>query len=984
MKARAARSLGLSNVGIVAAVGVFLAVLAGLYQRAEAVRPETHLVYTQVLRDLRETDIRIDGELLANRLELSRNYDALTHHAIEALRIGARLEEVPDFLAADDRARLHAAATALQTLLADKADRIDRFKRIDSVLRNSLAFLPVIAADYLDAAGEAPQRAAVDRYVRAVLAFARAPDAAGLDSVTAAAARLSGFALPPAWRARLDNLTLHGTLIVRRLEELDRLTEEIFALDTGAALATLQRMYVQGHGNAAVAANRYRTLLYVLAVLLAVYLAWTVSRLERAHREVSERHAAQMAAEKQIRLHATAFRNAHDGLALTDATGNILDVNPAFSRITGWERSEVIGRNPRILKSGRHDHEFYAAMWRSLAETGSWRGEIWNRHKCGEICPELLSISAVRDEASGELTNYVAVFTDISRIKAQERQLSRMAYYDALTELPNRTLLADRLVHGIAQCRRAGGLLAVCYLDLDGFKPINDTWGHDAGDRVLVEVSRRLKEGLRGGDTVARLGGDEFVLLLGLADLEECEVVLQRILGEIARPLSVLPEPRSLSASIGVALFPHDDSDPDTLLRHADQAMYQVKQEGKSGYRVFDAERDRSLRSRQDQVMRIRQALEDHELELYYQPKVDMRAGKVLGAEALLRWRHPEKGLLPPTDFLPLIEDGELIKAVGDWVIESALTQMDRWHAEGLDIDVSVNVAARQLQAQGFVEKLKAALFLHPESASRLELEVLETAALEDIAQTSHIIDECRAIGVRFSLDDFGTGYSSLAYLKRLPVETIKIDQSFVREMLNDRDSLAIVHGVLSLADAFQRQAVAEGVETPEHGRLLLQLDCDVAQGYGIARPMPADDIAGWVRQWRPDPAWSRVRDRYWRDDDYPLFSAEVEHRNWVAQLAYAVNEGQPLSQLHLADERHCRFGRWYYGGGRNRYGKLSAYLRIEAPHRRAHELALRIDRYRRDGREEDARATLTELFAARDEVLAALAELQDATGRPR
>jgi EAL domain-containing protein (putative c-di-GMP-specific phosphodiesterase class I) len=310
-------------------------------------------------------------------------------------------------------------------------------------------------------------------------------------------------------------------------------------------------------------------------------------------------------------------------------------------------------------------------------------------------------------------------------------------------------------------------------------------------------------------------------------------------------------------------------------------------------------------------------------------------------------------------------------------VIETALIQLEAWQAVGLELQVSVNVAGRQLQAPEFVEKLKVALFLHPTVAHQLELEVLETAALEDVVKTSRVIDECRALGVHFSLDDFGTGYSSLTYLKRLPAETIKIDQSFVREILSDHNNLVIVQGVIGLANAFQRHIIAEGVETAEHGRLLMQLNCDVAQGYGIAKPMPSEQLASWVSHWQPDPSWQAARDLYWEDFDYPIMIAEVEHRNWVAQLVYAINEGLPPPQRHLADPQHCRFGLWYYGRSRNRHTAQPAYAAIERPHRRVHEVAQRMDELWRDGHVDAARAMIPELLTARDQTLEALRALQ-------
>lgn len=969
-----------------------------LYLRAAAVDPAEHSAYAQHLRNLRELDMQADLQLLANRQERVRNYDALARHVADELATAERVAEPPRFLSVTDRQQVRNEALGLLAALRSKAERIENFKRHHSVLRNSLAYFPVAAENLLEtaAAGALPPaaRIALGDYVRHTLGFARAPDPAAQAGIAAARARLVAALPSPAQRAGVAHLLRHGDLIAAGLPVLERLTEEGLAQDSANALENLDRAYARGYLAAQVEAMRYRQGMYVLAVLLAALLALTLVRLERArrslrrsHEELLARHAAQRAAEESLRLHATAFQNAHDGITLTDAAGNILDVNPAFTRITGFARDEAIGRNPRVLKSGRHDAGFYAAMWRSINETGSWRGEIWNRNKYGEIYPELLSISVVRD-TQGAPTNYVAVFADISRFKAQEKQLARMAYYDALTDLPNRVLLSDRLTQGIQQTRRTQTLMAVCYLDLDGFKAINDNLGHEAGDRLLVEMAARLKAALRGGDTVARLGGDEFVLLLlGLASTDECAQAIERLLAAIVKPVLLDEHAIAVSASIGVALFPQDDSDADTLLRHADQAMYQAKQEGKNRYRIFDVALDQSNRTQRDRLAELRDALARGEFVLHYQPKVNLRLGSVVGLEALIRWNCPERGLVAPGEFLPLMENDDLILEVGEWAIATAMAQMERWQSSGLALPVSVNVAGRQLQAPGFGERLKRLLGAHPAVAGQLELEILETTAIEDIAQTSRILEECRELGVGFALDDFGTGFSSLTYLKRLPANTIKIDQSFVRDMLNDANNLAIVHGVIGLTDAFQRQAIAEGVETAEHGRMLIQLNCELAQGYGIARPMPAEEIPAWAARWRPAPSWQEISDLYWDDAHYPLLLAEVEHRNWVAQLVFSTRELRPVPHQRASDHRHCNFGRWYHGAAQTdaRLAALPAFARIEAPHRRVHEIAAAIEEDWRAGRSKDARARIPELLMARDVVLAALYELQRtvATRRP-
>lgn len=979
-----------------ATILLFLSVLTWLYQRAEVVDPAQHFAYTQQLQDLHEIDARTERELLANRQELVRNYDALARYLRAAHETAAKVVEAPDFLTGSARLRVQENARRLQETLRQKAELIEQFKRHHSVLRNSLAYFPVAAGALLDSAqGQRmpPQTyLALSRYTRHVLAFARSPDSLESARIREARQQLAG-SVSAQQHSPITHLIRHGDVIAERLSELDQLTHAIFALHSVGQLEAFNRAYAEGHAAALDTAARYRKLMYALGMLLAGLFAWSLLRLGKAGRslarsnaELATRYAAQLAAEEGLRLHATAFRNAHDGITLTDAVGKILDVNPAFSRITGYERDEVIGRNPRVLKSGRHDAEFYAAMWRSLNETGNWRGEIWNRNKYGEIYPELLSISAVRD-SDQRVVNYVAVFADISRLKAQEKQLKQMAYYDALTDLPNRVLLADRLVQGIQQTRRAQTLMAVCYLDLDGFKSVNDSLGHEAGDRLLVEMAARLKTALRGGDTVARLGGDEFVLLLvGLESVEECGLALERLLNAITQPILIEDQPVTVSASIGVALFPQDDSDADTLMRHADQAMYQAKQAGKNRYHIFDVAQDHSARTRQHRLTELRHALEQGEYVLHYQPKVNMRLGTVVGAEALIRWNHPERGLVPPGEFLPLVENDDLIREIGDWVIATALAQMASWQAAGLVLPVSVNVAGRQLQDPDFGEGLKRMLNAHPAVAGQLELEVLETTAIEDIAMISRVIEECRALGVAFALDDFGTGYSSLTYLKRLPVKTIKIDQSFVRDMLNDANNLVIVQGVIGLTHAFQRQAIAEGVETSEHGRLLIQLDCDLAQGYGIARPMPAEAVLEWTQNWRPAPQWQAISDLYWDNADYPLLLAEVEHRNWVSQLVFTTQEFRPVPHKMPGDHRYCNFGRWYHGVARSqpRYTSLPAFIAIDAPHRRVHEIAQAVDSDWREGRLEAARARVPELLAARDAVLQALHDLQRAVASRR
>lgn len=574
--------------------------------------------------------------------------------------------------------------------------------------------------------------------------------------------------------------------------------------------------------------------------------------------DISERKYA----EQQLKLAASVFQHASEGIMITDQRGIILDVNAAFTHLTGYPAEEVIGATPSMLKSGHHSEEFFAAMWESLRQNGHWRGEVWNRNKSGEIYAELLNIAAVRNEA-GETSHYVSIFSDITQLKEHQHELERMAHYDALTQLPNRVLLSDRLQSQLELCRQNNQLMAVAYLDLDDFKPVNDSYGHDIGDMLLIEVARRLTSTLGKRNAVARLGGDEFVLLLNnLTTAAACEATLQQLIDALSLPFAISGLQLSISASIGVTLFPEDDSDPDTLIRHADQAMYTAKQTGRNRYHLFDPAIDRQTQDQHKAQDEIRNALANNEFILYYQPKVNLRTGRVFGTEALIRWQHPTLNLLPPNSFLPNIHDPDLDRALGEWVMEEAISQLRVWRSAGLELSVSINISATHLQQRNFAQRLAKLLRRYPEvPAAAIELEVLESAAFEDMELATDVIRKCRELGVRFALDDFGTGYSSLTYLRKIPAEILKIDRSFVMDMLEDAEDKTIVEGIIGLGQAFNRQVIAEGVETPSHARSLLQMNCENAQGFGVARPMSPDLIPDWITQFHISQLWDKKSD---------------------------------------------------------------------------------------------------------------------------
>ncbi|MCX8086569.1 MAG: EAL domain-containing protein [Rhodocyclaceae bacterium] len=691
-------------------------------------------------------------------------------------------------------------------------------------------------------------------------------------------------------------------------------------------------------------------------------------------------------AESELRLIESVFESASEGILITDTEARIVRVNPAFTELTGYAQEEVLGKRPSFLQSGLHEKRFYAELWHSLTTTGHWRGEIWNKRKNGEIYPEHLAINAVRD-AEGRVTHYVGLFSDITQQKAVEERLEDMATHDALTGLPNRIALSLKLHQAIAAARAHDRLVAVCFVDLDGFKPVNDTWGHEIGDRVLVEVAQRFKQALRATDTVARIGGDEFVLVLGeFHDVEEIEFALSRILEHIRKPIVVDDLRIAISASIGVTVHPFDESDTDTLIRHADQAMYIAKNQGRNHWHMYDIHAEDEGRQINAMLARVREGLQHGEFRLYYQPKVNLREGRIVGMEALIRWQHPERGLVPPGEFLPQVENSPLIVDLGEWVIREALAQIGRWRAAGLEMKVSVNIAARQFQHIDFVMRLRSILAQYPEVPPQLlEIEVLESTALDDVESVRAIVLACQELGVDFALDDFGTGYSTLTYLKRLPARELKIDQSFIRDMLEDKEDLALVEGVIGLASVFKMGVVAEGVETLQHGIVLMRIGCDVVQGYYIAKPMPAERVAGWCAGFQPNPLWAQWAIP-WDRTHLPLVLAEYDHLKWVQRLAAALDDAtiELPAPDEIANPHVCRFGQWYDHDGRRQYGELAAFRAIAPLHERVHRLAVEIIRLRDLGEIEAARVFVTELNATKDAIVGLLGVLHGALLKQR
>lgn len=673
-------------------------------------------------------------------------------------------------------------------------------------------------------------------------------------------------------------------------------------------------------------------------------------------------------AETDLSIAAVAFQS-RESMMITDANNVILRVNQAFVESTGYSAEEVIGQTPKILKSGLHNASFYAAMWDSINQNGVWQGEILDKRKNGEIYPKQVTITAVRGK-NNEVTHYVGMHTDISMLKKIKGDVTRAGLHDPLTGLPNRLLFSER-IHNALAIDIPYRILSVVMIDLDNFKQINDTHGHEAGDKVLIEVARLLKEATRDTDVVARLGGDEFVILLNeLTGAEACEQTLERLRDSLAAPYSIDGLTLNLSASIGATLYPDDNSDADGLLRHADEAMYLAKHGGKNRYVIFDTSAAAKRSSLQQKLASLQHALNSNQFQLYYQPQVDMQAGKVIGMEALIRWQSPVHGLILPNEFMPLVENSELAAPIGRFVMKSAVAQLAEWLKLGVNWRVSINISPRHLEHPDFIDDIKIALSRHPEVyPSMIELEIVESAALEDIEKVIRIMQAAREIGVHFALDDFGTGHASLTYLRRLPVRTLKIDQSFVRDMLDDPSDLVMVEGMTSLAHTFDREVIAEGVENLQLGALLIQIGCRFAQGYAIAHPMPADDVIKWSKQWHPAPAWTQISQRRWRRDDLPLLFAALSHRIWVSNMQKLVDGNSTI--VPELDHHLCRFGRWQYGLGFKRYGEYAEFLEIVPIHTEVHKTGHRIVELLKLKQLEDAQNEMHKLYDLRELLIA-------------
>ena len=556
----------------------------------------------------------------------------------------------------------------------------------------------------------------------------------------------------------------------------------------------------------------------------------------------------QRQADERLRQAAAVFDSSTEGMMITDLSARIIEVNRAFSEITGYRRDEVIGQPTSLLRSGQHPPQFYQAMWHSLHETGQWRGEVWNRRKNGELYPEWLTLSTVRS-ADGTPLFYAGVFSDITSVKQSAQKLEHLALHDPLTDLPNRMLFNARLNHAIEHATRSGASLAVLFVDLDRFKNINDVYGHPFGDELLRQVAARLRECVRLDDTVARLGGDEFVVLLEEVKAPHSAVlVAEKIQLSLNQPFAIDLREQFVTASIGISLFPRDGQDAAELIRNADAAMYQVKEAGRFGFAFYTPELTQKAAERVRLENDLHKALDLDQFVLHYQPQVELHSGKMAGVEALVRWAHPERGLLAPSAFIPIAEECGLMPRIGRWILEHACAQARRWLDAGVTFDrISVNLAASQLRRGDLVSLIRDTLAATGLPADRLELEITEGFVMQQAADPIARLEALRQLGVAIAIDDFGTGYSSLSYLKRLPVTRLKIDRSFVRDIPDDPDDAAIARAIIALAQSLSLDVIAEGVESAAQAAFLLAEGCRLGQGFHFSRAVSADALARWV-----------------------------------------------------------------------------------------------------------------------------------------
>ena len=838
---------------IVAAGFAAVLLLTWAYVRSDAVSNREHQSYIANLHSLRDVDAQIGASVLANRLGLPHHFDEIVYSIGRAQNHVRALSAMPSFLSDANRQSLSAHLRTYQIALEDRIELIDTYKRDITTFENSRAYFPDIAERATHEANSAAARERIDQFSRKLLELIVADDPDTARDVKRRLRELDGAAGDA--RPMLSSMLLHAHAIIDGKATVDRVTRAIIDTPSDQQVDNLESAYALAFDEARSHARLYSMSLYVAGVLIGAYLLIALLRLERASRELGDANRALQdkvdalhQSREQLRLYANVFTNASEGMTITDADARIVAVNPAFSQITGYAEEDILGKTPAVLRSGRHDKAFYRHMWDELQHRGQWRGEIWNKRANGDIYPEWISITRVRDDQD-RTTHYVGLFSDITERKDAEARIRHLAHHDPLTGLPNRTLLQDRLDQAMRLSRYSGLPTAVMFIDLDRFKAINDTLGHEAGDSLLVEIASRCEALLRDNETIARQGGDEFVVVLPEVTHPQHVVRIAReLLAAIVQPHKLGAHELSISASIGIAMYPEDGATGSELLRNADVAMYRAKTEGRNGMQFYSA--DMNAASLGDLLLenRLRGAIERDELTLAYQPRVAARTGRLVGFEALLRWHDPTLGPQLPARFIPIAEASGLIVPIGAWALRAAASQLRTWLDEGLDPPpVAVNLSAGQFR-HDIPELVRDVLAEFALPSRLLELELTESMLMRDVPHAVEVLNRLRAMGVRISIDDFGTGYSSLAYLRLFDVQQLKIDRSFVQDIRPDGPEARIIQAVIALGHSLGQEVVAEGVETDYQRDYLTQRGCDQMQGFLFGEPAAAEIVVAQIK----------------------------------------------------------------------------------------------------------------------------------------
>ena len=840
--------------------------MSWLFVRADAINIREHQQYLWNLYQVRQADAELMAAVLTSHLGLRADFDGIVQASDGLWNAVQSLENVPTFLSASNRARLREKVAVLRQEQSIRMEDVDAFKRVNAITRNSMDILPLLKSNLENVPIPGVLRDRTDELLNGALTHthklapevmvrlnrrllelkadrerqrARSEEYEELDNLLRHVQNKKDEAV--------DNLLQHIQIIFENKPELDQVTLSIMEYSAADLAEEITALYADAYGQALRVARLHRVVLYVLGLLLAGMLGMIFLRLQRttraleyAHDDLRERFDALQRAQSELALFGRLFSNAREGMMITDAEQRIVAVNASFVEITGYDDKQIIGMTPNVLSSGKQDEAFYREFWDALKREGRWQGEIWNRRQNGEAYPEWLSVTVVRNE-TGDVVNYVGIFSDISERKSAEARIHHLAHYDALTNLPNRALLQDRLEQAILQSRRKNKQTAVLFVDLDRFKPINDSFGQHIGDELLIQVGERLQHVVREVDTVARYGSDEFVVVSqDLEQSQDAAMIARKLLGALNQPYRLAQHEMTVTASIGVAIYPEDGDTVATLLRNADVAMYGAKT-GLSGMQFYSEDMNTDSIGELLLQNQLRGAIDRQELLLYYQPKVDAATGKLVGAEALLRWQHPELGLLSPIRFVPAAEDSGLIVPIGGWVLRTACRQLRQWLDAGLEpLPIAVNLSVQQLMQENLTDFIGEVLMDNLLPPGLLQIELTETMLMRDVKHAARVLECLRDMGVGVSIDDFGSGYSSLTYLQTFAVDLLKIDRSFVLDIGGEGQG-KIAGAIIALAHSMGLKVLAEGVETTEQRDFLLKHGCDQIQGFLFGYPEPVD-----------------------------------------------------------------------------------------------------------------------------------------------